>query len=60
MKQLSISQLKQLKTDEIKNSGCFEVTSDGEVVATVIVGGESLMKDRIRALASQLDAALGK
>jgi antitoxin (DNA-binding transcriptional repressor) of toxin-antitoxin stability system len=60
MKQVSISQLKQLKTDEIKDGGCLEITSDGEVVATIIVGAESLMKDKIRVLASQIDAARGK
>jgi len=56
MKQVTITQLKQLTAGEIKDGGCFELTSDGEVVAIVIVGAISLMKDKIRVCASQIDA----
>jgi uncharacterized protein YuzE len=60
MKQVTISKLKQVTAKEIRDGGCFELTSDGEVVAIVIVGAESLMKDKIRAAASQIDAMRGK
>ena len=60
MKQITISKLKQMTASEIKDGGCFELTSDAEVVAIVIVGAESLMKDKIQACASQIDAMRGK
>ena len=60
MKQIPISQLKQMKTQEIKDGGCLELTSDGEVIAILIVGGVSVMNDRIRVCASQIDASRGK
>lgn len=60
MKQIPISQLKQMTTQEIKDGGCLELTSDGEVIAILIVGGVSVMNDRIRVCASQIDASRGK
>jgi len=60
MKQVSISKLKQLTAQEIKDGGCFEIVADGEHVAFVIVGAISLMKDKIQACASQIDAMRGK
>ena len=60
MKNISVSQLKRLTAEEIKDGGCLEVTADGEAIAVVIVGAISVMKDRIRILASQIDAMRGK
>ena len=60
MKQVSISKVKQLTAQEIKDGGCFEIISDGEPVAIVIVGAIEEMKQRITASASQIDLARGK
>jgi len=60
MKQIPISKVKQMTAQEIKDGGCFEITSDSEPIATVIVGAVSLMKDKIQAAASQIDAMRNK
>jgi len=60
MKQISISKLKQLTAQEIKDGGCFEIVADGEHVAFVIVGAIELMKQMIIGQASQIDLARGK
>jgi len=60
MKQVSISKLKQLTAEQIKEGGCFEIVSDGEHVAFVIVGAIELMKQTIIGQASQIDLARGK
>ena len=60
MKQIPIGQFKLLKSQEIKESSCLELTSDGEHLCYVIVGVEGDMKWRIQGIASQIDAARGK
>ena len=60
MKQVSITRIKQLTAKEIKDGGCFEIVSDGEHVAFVMVGAVELMKERIIGQASQMDLARGK
>jgi len=56
MKQISISKLKQMTGDEIKDGGCFTIVKDGEEVAIVIVGAIQEMKNKITVCASQIDA----
>jgi hypothetical protein len=60
MKDISISRLKKMLAEEIRESGCFELTADSQHVAYVIVGTEGEMKTRIEAIASQIDAGRGK
>lgn len=60
MNQISVSKLKQLTATKIKDGGCFEIVSDGEHVAFVIVGAIEEMKQRITTSASQIDLARGK
>jgi len=60
MKEVSLTELKKLSAEGLKDSPCFQVTVNCEPVAIVIVGAMEGMKDRIRVLASQLDAARGK
>lgn len=60
MKQISISKLKQMTGDDIKNGGCFTIVKDDEEVAIVIVGAIQEMKNRIGVLAGQIDLARGK
>ena len=60
MKQIPISKLKQMTAQEIREGGCFEIISDGEPIAIVIVGAIEAMKQQIKALASQINLARGK
>jgi len=60
MKQIPISKVKQMTAQEIKEGGCFEIVSDGESVAIVSVGAIEMMKQKIMALASQIDLSRGK
>jgi len=60
MKQISISKVKQMTAQEIKDGGCFEIVADEQPVAIVIVGAVEVMKQRMVALASQIDLARGK
>jgi len=60
MKQIPISQLKQMSAEEIKESGCFELVADGDHVAYVLVGAEGEMKARIESMASMIDVGRGK
>jgi len=59
MKKVSVSELKTLKADEIKNGPSFMLTADGELIAFVVVGTQSEMSVRIQSLASQADVARG-
>lgn len=60
MKEIKLSELKQLKTEALKSSPCLKVTSDGEVIFYAIVQPEGLMKDRIEGFASMIDAGRGR
>ncbi len=59
MKQISITQFKQMTVAEIKRGGCRELVKDGEPVALVIVGAQGEMRNRIEGVASQIDAGRG-
>lgn len=61
MKSVKLSELKQkMTTQDVKDSPCFELTSDGEPIAIVIVSAEGAMAERIKGLASLVDAGRGK
>jgi len=60
MKEVSISKLKQMTGDEIKDGGCFTIVKDDEEIAIVIVGAIQEMKSKIMVLASQIDLMRGK
>jgi len=60
MKEVSISELRKMSADQIKESGCFRIMADGEPVAIVIVGAIQVMQDKIMALGSQIDSMRGK
>ncbi len=59
MKSVTISELKSMKAPEIKGSGCFRLTADGEVIAIIMVTPSAEKKDQLEALASQINSALG-
>ena len=60
MKEIPFSQFKLMKVTEIKEGGSFNLTADGEFLAMVIVPISSAKKDQFQALASQMNAAIGK
>ena len=60
MKQISLTEFKQLKATDIKESPCMEITSDGAPVALVVIGTVAEMNIRIKAICSQIDASRGK
>ena len=60
MEQIPISKVKQMTAQEIKEGGCFEIVSDGESVAIVIVGAIEMMNQKIMVMASQIDLSRGK
>jgi len=59
MKQVSISKLKQMSGEDIKDSPCFEIVCDDQAIAIVITSAVENMNDTIKALASQIDASRG-
>jgi len=60
MKEVSISKLKQMTGDDIKEGGCFRIMKDEEEIAIVIVGAIQEMRYKILASASQIDLMRGK
>ena len=60
MKEISLSELKKMTTKEIKNEGCFRVTSDGEFAFLIMAPFSAEKKSQLEALGSQINAALGK
>ena len=59
MKQISLTEFKGLKVEEIKESPCMEVLADGEHLFIAIVGSEADMRIAMMSQASQIDAARG-
>ena len=60
MKEISLTGLKLKKVPELKESGCLKVTADGEMILYAVIRPEGVMRDRIEALCSQIDAGRGK
>jgi len=59
MKSISISKFKQLKVEEIKSMGSFNLEADGMFVAVIIVPASAEKKAQFQALAEQGNLALG-
>ena len=60
MKSVAFSQFKLMKVSDIKESGSFNLTADGEFFAMVIVPTSGFKKDQFEAMAGQMNAAIGK
>ena len=60
MKNISLTQLKKMTGDEIKESGCFNLTRDGESLAIVVVGAVEETRTKIVVTAGMIDAMRGK
>jgi len=59
MKEISISQLKQMSTKEIKEGPSFNVVADGEFAFIVIVPASAEKKYQFQSLADMGNKALG-
>jgi len=60
MKQISVSKLRQMSVEDIKNSSSFQLLADGEEIAIVVVGAQQLARDKIITIAGQMDVVRGK
>jgi hypothetical protein len=60
LKKIAISELRKMTAEQLKESPALEVTADGEHVGFLIIDSESVMRERIAAQASQIDAGRGK
>ncbi len=60
MKEVKLSELKiKMKAGDIENGGCFKLISDGKVIAFVMASVSGEMVNRVEAIASQINAAIG-
>lgn len=59
MKEVSLSQFKLMKSQEIKEGGSFRLTADGEVIALVMLPVSGEKRNQIESLANQMNAAIG-
>lgn len=59
MKEISWTELKKVALSEIKSGQCLKVTGDGEMAFYIIAKPEGEMRNRIEAIASQIDASKG-
>lgn len=59
MKDVTVSQFKLLKVQEIKEGGSFNLVADGQFVAVVVVPLSGAKRQQIEAICSQMNAALG-
>ena len=60
MRDIAITEFKQMKAPEIKEGGSFNLTADGEFVAIVVVPASPFKKTQIQNIAEAGNYALGK
>jgi len=60
MKDIPITEFKQMKVSEIKEGGSFNLVADGEFLAIVVVPISGYKKGQFQGLCSQMNAAIGK
>ena len=60
MKNIPISEFKQMKVSDIKQGGSFNLVADGEFLAIVVVPASDFKKSQFQGLCSQMNAATGK
>ena len=60
MRDMPISEFKQMKVPEIKDMGSFNLIADGEFVAILVVPASAFKKQQIQSLAEAGHVALGK
>ena len=59
MQEISLSEFKKLRAEEVGRGACLKVTADGELLFIAVIKPEGVMQDKIRAFASQIDASRG-
>lgn len=59
MKDVSVTQFKQMSAKQIKEAGSFNLVADGQFVAIVVVPASAEKKFQFQALAQQGNTALG-
>ena len=59
MKELGWSIVKQMNAVDLERGECIKVTKDGTMVFYIVIKPESVMRDRIEALCSMIDASKG-
>jgi len=60
MKDVSVTEFKQMKVPEIKEGGSFNLVADGEFLAVVVIPISADKKSQFQSLAGQMNAAIGK
>ena len=60
MRDISISQFKQMKVSDIKETGSFNLVAEGVFVAIVVVPASAERKYQIQSIADMGNRALGK
>jgi len=60
MKDIPISEFKQMRVSDIKDTGSFNLIADGEFVAIVVVPASAEKKMQVQNIALAGNAALGK
>jgi hypothetical protein len=60
LKTITLSQLKKLTFEEIKDGECLEITANCEHLGFLIIGASGGMRDTVRNTAGIIDAAKGK
>ncbi len=59
MKEISWTDLKKEKLEDIKKGQCLKVTGDGQMVFYVIVYPEGIMRNRIETYCNMIDTGRG-
>jgi hypothetical protein len=59
MDSIPFGKLMRLKARDIKKARCFEVTSDGEYLCTVIVARTGFIRDQVAGIAELNDSISG-
>lgn len=59
MKDIPITEFKQMKVPEIKGGGSFNLVADGEFLAIVVLPASAFKRMQIQNIAEQGNAALG-
>lgn len=59
MKDISITEFKQMRVEDIKKQGSFNLVADGEFVAIVVIPASGEKKVQFQSLANQMNSAMG-
>ena len=60
MMKINFSKFKTMTAKEIKDSPAMEIIADGEIIGILIIGSQGAMTEKVKGIASQIDAGRGK